>query len=101
MVILTIRTGRGADEWVEKVVWASGFGRFLRCRCGADGGASGCFPEVLKNGGFQCLKTGVSHTPTIGVSHTCTIGVTHTCFEAMEGVGERCRCFGGSLNGKT
>ena len=32
---------------------------------------------------FQCLKTGVSHTPTIGVSHTYTIGLSHTCFEAL------------------
>jgi len=31
----------------------------------------------------HCLKTGVSHTPTIGVSHTCAIGVSHTCFGAI------------------
>ena len=30
----------------------------------------------------NCLKTGVSHTPTIGVSHTPLIGVSHIDFEA-------------------
>jgi len=54
--------------------------------CKECGGAlAGCPLPHPQKGGFQCLKTGVSHTYAIGLSHTPTIGVTHTCFEAVEG----------------
>ena len=32
----------------------------------------------------NCLKIGVTHTPTIGLSHTPPLGMTHTDFEATE-----------------
>jgi len=39
-------------------------------------------PQSYKKANPNCLKTGVSHTPTIGVSHTTPTGVTHSGFEA-------------------
>ena len=54
------------------------------------GGLTVCLTGTEKRC-FQCLKTGVSHTPTIGVSHTPYRGLSHTYFKALKGLKMRDR----------